>query len=53
MRALKMILCVAVLAALVGCPGVGVGVSCKRNADGSVECSIDAHRDGNHEKPVK
>lgn len=28
------------------------GASCKRNADGSVECGIEIHADGNHNKPV-
>ena len=43
----------AIVAALTGCPGIQVGASCTRHADGSVECSIDAHRAGNHDAPVK
>jgi hypothetical protein len=43
----------AALALLPGCPGVGVGATCTRHADGSIECSVEAHNDGNHEKPVK
>lgn len=35
-----------------GCEGWGGKAGCKRNVDGTVECSIELHNDGNHDKPV-
>lgn len=29
---------------LVGCPGSSVSLSCSRTDDGTVECTIEAHR---------
>lgn len=48
-------LAIALLAVLLlsGCEGWGGKASCRRNADGSVECSIEAHRDGKHEEAKK
>lgn len=30
----------------------GATVACKRYADGSIECGVTIHADGNHDKPV-
>lgn len=35
-----------------GCHRVQGRAACTRYADGSVECSIEAHRDGDHTRPV-
>jgi hypothetical protein len=42
-----------VLAGLLGCPGVGARAACTRYEDGRVECSLEVHRDGHHERPVQ
>jgi hypothetical protein len=52
MHRLKTLAIVALLV-LAGCPGLTVRPSCTRNIDGSIECSVEIHRDGNHDKPVK
>lgn len=41
------------LACLVGCPGMGGGLACTRHPDGTIECNVEVHRDGNHDAPVK
>jgi hypothetical protein len=40
------------VAGLVGCPGTGVRAACTRYEDGRVECGLEVHRDGHHERPV-
>lgn len=40
-------------ALLAGCPGLGGGVACTRHPDGTIECNLEIHRDGDHDKPVK
>lgn len=47
-RVLLSVIVLFLLISGVGCPGVRVGASCKRNPDGSIECSIEAHREGKH-----
>ena len=45
-----------VLAALVlgaTLPACGASLSCTRHADGRIECNVNAHGAGGHEKPVK
>ena len=44
-------LALALLTLIPAC--AGVSGYCKRNADGSIECGVDVHKDGNHDKPVK
>lgn len=49
---MRMLLASLASALLLGCPGTGVKAACTRYADGSIECSIETHRDGHHERPV-
>lgn len=39
----------SLLLAGMGCEGIGGKASCIRHVDGSIECSIEAHKAGNHE----
>ena len=40
------------LLTLAGCPGFGGGVACTRHPDGTVECNVELHNNGNHDQPV-
>lgn len=52
MKKLLRVLALLILASVVPACGTINGY-CKRNADGSVECGVEYHKDGNHDKPVK
>lgn len=43
---------VVLIGLLSGCPGTTTRLGCTRNDDGTVECHVEFHRDGNHDKPV-
>lgn len=52
MKKLARILALVGLALLLPACG-GATFACKRNTDGSIECGVTTHGDGNHDKPVK
>lgn len=52
MKKLLRILAALVLGASLPACG-GASFSCTRHPDGSIECGVKTHGDGNHEKPVK
>ncbi len=46
----RMVAAVVLVSVLPAC--AGATFSCKRYSDGSIECGVTTHGDGNHDKPV-
>lgn len=49
-KLLRLALLVGLVAIIPAC--AGATFSCTRHSDGSIECGVTTHADGNHDKPV-